>query len=282
MLKPQGTVIFGYCVENRRPYQNIEREFLERTVKLHLDQNVPCTFFIVGKTLEQNRAVFRNLLPRRSTLFDLQHHTYGHIYYDRVPQCHIGGGNREVASVNEIEKDLRDVAAVFSHVLGKKPEGMVTPVGFYRGLLGRPEILNRLNKQNIKFVTSWNRNKKGWKPLRFSVQPFWYDRANENLPQMLEIPSQGWEDGLWREKFGEKNDSGYRSYLKRTINLLSKKKLSWGFIAHDYIMCKYQNYNNFEYLFKEASKKNVRILNYKQFYMEQEVLRSKSVGVKVL
>src|SRR5712692_11018894 len=94
-----ATFFIGYDVEHGDP--SVTRHFLQTARKVHEELDVPCTLFVVGRTLRQSPDVFRELVGH--PLFDLQQHTETHLRLKTVYQeneegvrVFIGGSPEEV------------------------------------------------------------------------------------------------------------------------------------------------------------------------------------------
>ena len=54
--------------------------------------------------------------------------------------------------------------------------------GVKRGIVAdRPDLLAMLDLANIRYVRSWGRDARGWQPVSFDVQPFFYEPGHERL-----------------------------------------------------------------------------------------------------
>ena len=66
-----ATFFIGYDVEHPDPV--VTRQFLQTARSLHEELGIPCTLFVVGRTLRQSPEAFRELVGH--PLFDLQQHS---------------------------------------------------------------------------------------------------------------------------------------------------------------------------------------------------------------
>ncbi len=193
----------GYDVENYLdPYLNkdldweVTLRFLSSMRRVHEDLNVPSTLFICGRLLEESDVLRALQELADSQLFDLQQHTYSHQRLKTVVQ---NDGEMVAvfrgASLEEIQKEVTRTNKLFEERLGVYCRGICGPYGYYRGLMDRPDILKVLYKAGIRFTRTYLRNENDWGPLSIKVQPFTYEP--QGFPQILEIPSQGWQDIIY-------------------------------------------------------------------------------------
>ena len=92
--------------------------------------------------------------------------------------------------------------------LGVECIGLTGPWCYYRGLRDRPDILQVLWEEGIRFTRTDGRNERDWHPVAIDLQPYWYDALG--FPEMLEIPIHGWHDCVIRgEVLGWEDLDGY-------------------------------------------------------------------------
>lgn len=70
-----ATLLIGYDVEAQEP--EITGRFLKKAGEVHRALKMPCTMFLVGKTLEKNINNCQDLTENE--LIDFQQHTYSHM-----------------------------------------------------------------------------------------------------------------------------------------------------------------------------------------------------------
>lgn len=235
-------ILIGYDVEimdKRFDWhdQNISRNsistahFLKRARRLHEKLSVPCTLFVVGKTLEENLDLFKSI--KDSPMIDLQQHTYSHLRLktvvmddDKTIQVFRGG------SLEQIREEVNKTNKIFKKKLGITPHGLTGPYCYYRGLQDRPDILEILEDAGIKFLRTDGRNEKDFQPVAFEHQPYFY--TPQGFPEIMEFPLQGWQDVYLREKHGWDNLDGFIEEIKTNIDYIRDRNLIWDFATHDW------------------------------------------------
>ncbi|MBC7327174.1 polysaccharide deacetylase family protein [bacterium] len=258
-----ATLLIGYDVESGEP--DVTRRFLELAWELHNRYLAPCSFFLVGRTLEIVGAeAFKPFV--NNPLFDLQQHTYSHlllktVYIDDGEKIQLVRGG----TLEEIERDVSKASRLLKDMLGIDCIGLTGPWGYYRGLCDRADILEILHKIGIRFTRTWARNEKDYQPTPFEVQPFWYEHSG--FPDILECPCQGYQDIYWYWIYGEDME-GYKAYLRECADLVRERNWVWGYGAHDHTAIKDKNLSQIEFLIKYAQDIGIKIQTYKDFYEE--------------
>ena len=251
----------GYDVENGRV--KITRKFLKSMLKVHEKYEVPATLFVVGKTLEQNIEQFKELVDH--PLIDFQQHTYSHLIFKKI-HMKVDGVESSVGEDEPIEKirsELERANASFKTNLGVKVEGLTTPYAFYQGLMDRPDILQALQDNGIKFVRSYARNERGYSPVPLTVQPFFY--ADQGFPDILECPIQGWQDCIWRDTFGWK--ANWERKVQTNLAEIEETKTYFGYVQHDWSSIKEDpKMERTAKIFEFARSRNIKIMQYKDLY----------------
>jgi len=262
-----ATLLIGYDVETLDEKSGEEtRKFLKVASQLHRDLGVPATFFICGKTLEDNLGHFQAIKERYSDILDFQQHTYSHVLLKTV--CQERDSKVEVFKGGTLEQIKEEVART-NELLGKYLEvnciGLTGPYGYYRGLSDRPDILEILYSLGIRFTRTYARNANDWQPVKFEIQPFWYEP--QGFPDILEFPIQGWQDCILRNRIGWSNTSGYLKEIKKGLDYISKKGLVWGYVQHDWSSIREDPEMRTTRNFMEyALKKDVKFYFYQAYY----------------
>lgn len=172
-MQYKGKQIAG-CLEACRPI-----------VELHLKYEMPATFFVVGKLLEDYVTEFKKLLD--NPLFELATHTWSH----KPLMDHIDLGKG--VSLDEIREEIvlgkESIEKVFDRqCVGLRPAG-----GFPDGLQGHPEILSIVSEAGLSYISS-----QAWGPdftLPALVRDS-YTYANDGFPQLCEFPAHGYHENL--------------------------------------------------------------------------------------
>jgi peptidoglycan/xylan/chitin deacetylase (PgdA/CDA1 family) len=251
--------------------------------RIHTELEVPATIFIVGKTLMLG-AQYVKPLRDFGDLFDFQQHTYSHVPLKTViaddenpfarAERFVRGGDIEL-----IQKEVKHASEILKRYLDVSCTGIRGPWGYYRGLADRPDILEILHGEGIRFTSTYLRNERDWQPVPLETQPFWY--TNQGFPDMLEIPSQGWQDCMWRDVNGWSKLKKFEKYLKSIIREVERRNLTWGACFHDWSIMKNDSFvSSISELISYAKEKHVRTLSYKEFYEEQRLRPKRKYAVK--
>ena len=197
--------LLGYNVESSewsRP--GVLVRFLRAAVKLHQELALPCTFFVRGQTLEEHPDEFRRARDECGELMDFQQYTYSALPLKTVCQenyrglrCSRAARRANAATTSRARRTLME------RVLGSRPTGLGGPLGYYRGLSDRPDLLEIVSGLGIRFTRTYTRNSRDWSPLAFETQPFRY--SAQGFPDVLEIPGQGWPDWALKDSLGQAN-----------------------------------------------------------------------------
>ena len=230
----------------------------------HEEHDVPATLFICGRTLVHNVDALEPFVDH--PLFDIQQHTYSHTL---LRDDHWQGGTFLASPPVAIHTEVAQTSRALKRLLGVDCYGLRTPHGYYRGLLDSPEMLAVLVECGVKYVSSWARNENGGNPTPMTVQPFWY--AEQGFPDLLEIPFQGWFDGLWFEEFGIENGAGYLDVLRRQIDEAVADDLVYGACFHDWAQLRYRETETrwVAGLMQYAKEQGVATMSYAEFYNSQ-------------
>jgi hypothetical protein len=154
--------------------------------------------------------------------------------------------------------------------------GLTGPWCYYRGLRDRPDILQVLWKEGIRFTRTDGRNERDWHPVSIDLQPYWYDALG--FPDVLEIPIHGWHDCVIRDEvLGWDDVDGYvesvRPYLDRAAaedSIFSLCQHDWSSIRADPQM------RATEALIHYAQERGLRFMSYRACYDECKDRRGKS------
>lgn len=228
------TFLLGYNLESSdwsRP--GVTSAFLQAAVPLHVELHIPCTFFVRGQAIEDHADDFRRARDQAGDLVDFQQYTYSALPLKTV--CQEDNKGRAVVlggSLSLCRDDVARASDVMERVLGARPIGLCGPLGSYRGLADRPDLLEMLSRLGIRFLRTYTRNANDAHPVPFDVQPFRYDA--QGFPDMLEIPGQGWPDHLLREALGFGPSDRYVQHLRKDLDYIAARKLTWSVIQHDW------------------------------------------------
>src|SRR6266542_5499542 len=226
----RGTFMIGYDVESGNP--DVTRPFLIRAQQIHEETGVPATFFLCGRTIEKNVEALRPLAAH--PLFSFQQHTYNHVLLKTVCIEDPQEGMRffRGGTLDQIRDEVRRTNELLQEALGVTCTGLTGPYAYYRGLMDRPDILEILWDEGIRFCRTWGRNERDWQPVPLDVQPFWY--AIQGFPAMLEIPIHGWQDISLRKTVGWSNYEGFLNGTFPYINRAAADGLVFSYCTHDH------------------------------------------------
>ena len=268
----QGTLLIGYDVESSGDTSVVSR-FIAKAEEVHSDLDAPCTFFIVGKVAENNSRELAEL-RERSGLFDYEQHTYSHMLLKTVlmddgrEKTMVRGGTPE-----QIEEEIARTNRILRERLGIECIGLTGPWGYYRGLTDRPDLLEILDRNGIRFIRTWARNEMDYQPVPFGVQPFWYDV--QGFPDIMEFPIQGWQDVHWRSVNGWSRTGEYLSFLRATVDDVAEENLIWGFGTHDWSSIREDpEMSIMRGLIEYAMDSGLRMTDYRTFYGEALAART--------
>ncbi|MGQ9525180.1 MAG: polysaccharide deacetylase family protein [Armatimonadota bacterium] len=258
-----AVLLVGYDVEAYgRP--EVTRSFLREAVQLHRELDAPCTMFLVGRVVEENAPYILPLVG--DPLFDLQQHTYSHKLLKTVCMEHNKGRITiwHGASPAEVEEDVARAREVMVKLLGVDPIGLCGPYNYYRGLSDRPDLLEILHRNGIRFTRTYGRNEKDYQPTPFSAQPFWY--APQGFPDILEIPLQGYQDLYLREAYGWENTDAYIQRVLRQLEAVAERNLVWSYCQHDHSNRGDPHMSIVRALLTRAKQLGVELMTHKEFY----------------
>ena len=261
-----GTLLIGYDVEWRGD-GDVTPRFLEQARSLHDRLGVPATLFIVGQTLERWLPEFMAIAE--DPLFDLQQHTYSHQLLKTV-YIEDGRSVRVVRGVSpeETREEVRRTNELLGTHLGIHCIGLTGPWAYYRGLRDRPDILQVLREEGIRFTRTDGRNERDWHPVTLDLQPYWYDALG--FPEMLEIPIHGWHDCVIRaEILGWHDVDGYVASVRPYTDRAAAEDKVFSLCQHDWSSIRADpQMRATESLIRYARGQGLRVLSYRAYYEE--------------
>lgn len=156
-----------------------------KIVAVHRRFEMPATFFITGKTLQENPSEYRALLD--DPLFEIASHTYSHKMLLDHPWC--GPAAPAAVRYDEIRLGKQVVEEVFE----RECVGLRPGCGFVGGLRKAPEVLRWVAEAGFRYVSSllWGPDYTLPAPL---AQPSTY--AEQGFPELYELPGHGWHENL--------------------------------------------------------------------------------------
>jgi len=268
----KGIMLIGYEVEAGKT-QGVPPRFLEQIMALHNRLGVPATLFTVGQTLEQWVPEFQTIAL--DPLFDLQQHTYSHqllktVYIDDGKSIRVVRG----VSLEETRHEVRKTSELLRKHLDVECIGLTGPWCYYRGLRDRPDILEVLWEEGIRFTRTDGRNEHDWHPVSMDLQPYWYEALG--FAEMLEIPIHGWHDCVIRaEVLGWGDLEGYVESVKPYIDRAAAEDKVFSLCQHDWSSIREDpKMDATEMLIRYAKIHGVRFMTYRAYYEEQKHARA--------
>jgi peptidoglycan/xylan/chitin deacetylase (PgdA/CDA1 family) len=270
-----ANILIGYDTESGtvveasyEPLKILEKS-INSLIALHVKEDFPATFFVVGKTLEMGHKILKKL-TEYDDLFDIQQHTYSHIPLKTIhPRSDIAAIFNDTnvigAPVSKIAKEVKKTNELLSKYLDVECRGIRGPWGYYQGLVDRPEVLEVLKENGIRFTSTYLRNKEDIFPVPMSVQPFTY--KEQGYPEILEIPAQDWIDCCWRVLYGWGRTRAFSKHLTNVISKIAARKITWGTCFHDWSVVTMDNeLQIMKSMFAEAkSNRKLSMMNYSDF-----------------
>jgi peptidoglycan/xylan/chitin deacetylase (PgdA/CDA1 family) len=224
-----ATLVIGYLVEWTKD-DIVSAQFLTQMREIHEDAKAPCTLYLVGDVIARHREQLRDIAA--NPLFDVQIAT-------KIPLktvCQYSEGNTIVwpgGAIQEIDTELGEAIGAYAECFGRRPVGISSPLGAYRGLQDRPDILEVLDRHGVKFCRTYARDQHDWQPVDFSVEPFWY--TYQGFSHIAEFPSQGWQEAIIRKIYGWDDADGYLDYVKADADdVAMREDCVWSYWACDW------------------------------------------------
>jgi peptidoglycan/xylan/chitin deacetylase (PgdA/CDA1 family) len=225
-----GIMLVGYDVEEPDPATT--QHFLTQACRLHDDLGFPATLFVVGRTLQHSVPAFREIA--QDPLFNLQQHTYSHKLLKTV--CIDDGKSVRIVrgeTLETIRDEVRRTNTLLAELLGITCTGITGPWCYYRGLRDRPDILEVLWEEGIRFTRTDGRNAQDWHPVALDLQPYWYEA--QGFPKMLEVPIHGWHDCVLRDAvLGWDDLDGYVADVRGYLDRAAADDRVYSLCSHDW------------------------------------------------
>lgn len=158
-------------------------EHLEAIVNVHLEHNMPATFFIVSNIINNfNKQWIVNLLD--NPLFEIASHSVSHSLVLPHPLNPDTGDAR--VEIVESKKNLENI-------FGKELFGYATPYAYDNGFRGHKPILELVKEAGYKYITTsaWGTGYTLPAPI---LDPYSY--REEGFNEIWEIPRHGWHENV--------------------------------------------------------------------------------------
>ena len=232
-----GTMVFGYDIETAS--ENTVG-FLEGATEMHEKHGVPWTIYLTGQTVEQCTDAIRKCM--RSPLVTVAQHTYSHVLLKSVymtpgdgKPVHGAEPNffKEGGSLDQIREEISKAQGIIKDLLQVDCRGLTGPWCYYRGLVDRPDILQILQDNGIRWIRTNARDYRDCQPTPFTEQPFFY--ADQGFPEILELGVQGYQDDFYWERFDDRSHGEtYQDYLFAMVDETAKNGWVWNLCSHDH------------------------------------------------
>ena len=231
-----GTLLVCYDVETAS--ENTDG-FLTGITAMHRDLGIPATIFFTGKTIETRGAAC--LAAAQEPLFTLGQHTYSHMLLKTVfmqpadgKPCHRRVNFlKEGGSYEQVAEEINRTQALYQQTFGRSCRGFTCPWCYYRGLADRPDLLRVLHGAGIRWLRSYGRDALDCQPVPYEVQPYFYD--THGLPDLLELPVQGYQDDFYWERFDDRTHGAtYIEYLNWALEHVARNNLVFSLNSHDH------------------------------------------------
>jgi len=232
-----GTIILGYDVESA---SDSTAGFLQGARVLHQRHGVPWSIYLTGQTVEQRADDIRKALD--DPLLTIGQHTYSHMLMKCVymtpgdgkpihgafPNFFSKGG-----SVEEVREEIGKTRQLVGDRLGVECHGLTGPWGYYRGLADRPDLLQILRDNDIRWARTYARDYRDCQPTPFTAQPFFY--TDQGFPEILELGVQGYQDDFYWDRFDDRRHGDtYNDYLYAMLEEVAKNDWVWNLCSHDH------------------------------------------------
>ncbi len=235
--RSNGSIIFGYDVESASLATS---GFLQGAKLLHQKHDVPWTVYLTGQTLVTRVADVRAVID--DPLLSIGQHTYNHVLLKSI-YMQPGDGKpihgqspnffHQGGTLEQIREEISSTQNLISDLLEIECQGLTGPWGYYRGLVDRPDVLQVLSDNGIRWIRTNARDYRDCQPTPFNEQPFFY--ADQGFPDILELGVQGYQDDFYWERFDNRQfGDTYRDYLFAMLEKVAKENLVWNVCSHDH------------------------------------------------
>ncbi|HEV8638665.1 MAG TPA: hypothetical protein VG370_31010 [Chloroflexota bacterium] len=268
-----GTFLVGYDVEANAPAAT--RAFLATARRVHEDLSAPCSLFVVGRTLRQSPDQFAELLCH--PLFDLQQHTETHMLMKTVYQENADGVTVfRGGSFDQVRADVAAAQATFAELLGVRPIGLTGPYNYYRGLCDRPDLVEAVHDEGIRFLRTWGRDARDWQPTPFFA-PF--PLAPLGFDDVWEYGVHGWQDCILRQQLGWADHDAYFAHVRDNLDHVAETGGVYSYVQHDWSSIQSDPEMALtRRILAHARERGVRVVAYATDYAERAATAARGAG----
>jgi len=232
-----GTILCGYDIETA---SDSTMGFMRGAAALHAELEIPWTVYLTGKTVEARGEEIRELID--DPLLTVGQHTYNHMLLKSIYMKPGDGKPVHGACPNffnkggtpsELREEIGKTQDLIRDILGVECHGLTGPWGYYRGLVDRPDVLQILAENDIRWIRTNARDYRDCQPTPFTEQPFFY--ADQGFPDILELGVQGYQDDFYWDRFDDRRyGDSYNDYLDAMLEEVSEQDLVWNLCSHDH------------------------------------------------
>jgi peptidoglycan/xylan/chitin deacetylase (PgdA/CDA1 family) len=232
-----GTILMGYDVETA---SESTRGFLEGAQELHQKHDAPWTIYLTGQTIEARAEDIKRVAD--DPLLTIAQHTYNHVLLKSIYMTPGDGkpihGDEDTAfvkggSLEEVCEEIESTQKILKDLIGVDCRGLTGPWGYYRGLADRPDILQVLEDNGIRWIRTFARDERDCQPTPFTVQPFFY--RQHGFPEILELGVQGYQDDFYWERFDDRRHGDtYQDYIYAMLEEVAQNDWVWNMCSHDH------------------------------------------------
>lgn len=170
-------------------------------------------------------------------------------------------------SIEDVRADVAAAQRTFEDLLGFRPIGLTGPYNYYRGLRDRPDLVQIVYDEGIRFLRTWGRNDRDWQPTPF-FEPFCL--AALGFPDVVEYGIHGWQDCILRKQVGWANLDGYFDRLRGDIDDVVATDGTFSYCQHDWSsICEDPEMTLTRRILTYAQDRGMRIVNYATHYQER-------------
>ena len=258
-----ATFLIGYDVEDPDP--RVTRNFLVAARGVHEELDVPASFFIVGRTLRQSPEQFARFVEH--PLFDLQQHTETHLRLKTVYQQNEDGVTVfRGGSPEAVRADVAAAQHTFQDLLGFRPIGLTGPFNYYRGLCDRPDLVEIVHAEGIRFLRCWGRDERDWQPTPFFA-PF--PLVELGFGDVFEFGIHGWQDCIRRREIGWANLDGYFALMREDIDRVVAADGVFSYCQHDWSSVRDDpDLTLTRRILAHAQEQGMRVVSYVDYYAD--------------
>ena len=99
--------------------------------------------------------------------------------------------------------------------------------------MDRPDILQILRDNGIRWVRTNARDHRDCQPVPFAEQPFFF--SDQGFPEILELGIQGYQDRFYWDRFDDRSHGdSYQDYLFAMVVETARNGWIWNLCSHDH------------------------------------------------